>query len=205
MEDKMNRRQLAGMVAAAPLALTAKARNSDPVQLLVEEGEVHEGDERAWRKVARATMELDVYLESGFVPRVGDEVEFRTPIMSAWGTVKATHAISCLESIDCEFILAEVRRIEVHEDREPGLKFSSTHASLHVNGEDRSGCCHRVNVIETIGEDPERDPVALAYERHDLKRGRENLRDALDKLRNDQAVLLQDRADVTAEQQRLRG
>ncbi len=205
----MNRRQLAGVMAAAPLALTAKARNSDPAQLLVDvrASEWNHDEGRAWKKVARATMELDVYLESGFVPRVGDEVAFKTPIMSAWGVIKTTHAIDELENIDCEFILAEVRRIEVHHyhDQELGGRFSSTHASLHVNGEDRSGCCHFVKVIETIREDPDRDPVALAYERHDLKRGRENLRDALDKLKKDQAVLLQDRADLTAEQQKLRG
>ena len=43
-------------------------------------------------------------------------------------------------------------------------------ASLHLNGVNQSGCCLRTTVIETVGGGPPRDAVALALERHKLRK-----------------------------------
>ena len=76
-----------------------------------------EVDAEAWRSVASATMEMDVRLD-GFVPRVGDKVEFGTPLMSVVGTVSAVHVLAPDDDLGYALMQAVVRRIAI--TRSPG-------------------------------------------------------------------------------------
>ncbi len=175
----MNRREFSETLAAAPLALAAVVAldaKGQPMSLLLDASDEEQVAARAdeWRRVATATMEAEVIQISGLAPRVGDEVEFTTPIMSAMGTVTEIHNIADINSLAFLLLEASVYKIHINTDTESGLKYGPQSCKFTINGIDRHHC-HRVNVIETIGGGPRRDSAALALERHELDMARQDI------------------------------
>ena len=182
----MNRRDLLKAAAAAPVApLALSLGSAEPLELDVDARSAGRIalDVDEWRGVPRATMELDMHQLGGFVLRVGDDVRFETPILSAEGVVTAVHALHAMDNILYSLGLAEVRSFEINDLGERnGHRFGPANCALHVNGEDRSGTCHRVLLRETRGGSAPRDALALATERLELKREREALDDGRQRL-----------------------
>ena len=184
----MDRRGCSGILAEVAVS----GAKGQPVSLLVDASDNHpdgiETKAAEWRAVAAATMEVDMWQIGGMVARVGDKVEFRSPVMAVFGLVSEVHQISTRGDLLYSLVEASVESIKIHDGDVVGKKFGSGDCAFLIkDSREFSGNVMRVNVIESIGGGPRRDSRALALERHDLDTRWEALEKAKEEFRLEQA------------------